>query len=332
MSKEPSTTPIDDNYSHDRSYKEIFSYSELVQQLIEGFVPPELVQLMDFSTLTNVRDNYITPKGDERHDDVVWKVKIGDQYLYLFILLEFQSTPDARMPVRMLQYVASLYDMLIKAEEIDPKDLPPVFPLVLYNGDTRWKIDTNLNNLIDCPAILKPYQPSLTYYLLDEGAFSADLLDDINNVVSGIFFIENAKTDEQAKAAVNRIVQAVNKIPNKQLIDRMIAHWVMRYLKYKRPDVIIDDIELTEDTSMLATNVDKWFESAELRGEGNGMIKAIGEMFRVYFPYADFGLYMPHLADMTEAKLSSYIRRMTTAKTPEEVFADDDLSEQHEKK
>jgi hypothetical protein len=51
-------------------------------------------------------------------------------------------------------------------------------------------------------------------------------------------------------------------------------------------------------------------------------------MFRVYFPYADFGLYMPHLADMTEAKLSSYIRRMTTAQTPEEVFAEDDVPPQ----
>jgi hypothetical protein len=34
---------------------------------------------------------------------------------------------------------------------------------------------------------------------------------------------------------------------------------------------------------------------------------------------------------MTEAKLSSYIRRMTTAKTPEEVFADD-IDEKNEKK
>jgi uncharacterized protein YoaH (UPF0181 family) len=59
-------------------------------------------------------------------------------------------------------------------------------------------------------------------------------------------------------------------------------------------------------------------------GEGTGMVKAIREMFNIYFPTADFSQYLSKLSDMTETKLTGYIRRMTTAQTPEEVFADDD--------
>ncbi len=36
---------------HDTGYKELFSYPEFVQQLIEGFAPAEIAQLMDFTTL-----------------------------------------------------------------------------------------------------------------------------------------------------------------------------------------------------------------------------------------------------------------------------------------
>uniref|UniRef100_UPI0013D80BB0 Rpn family recombination-promoting nuclease/putative transposase n=1 Tax=Halomonas sp. NO4 TaxID=2484813 RepID=UPI0013D80BB0 len=46
---------------HDTGYKELFSHPEFVQQLIDGFAPPEIAQLMDFATLKNHSGNYITP-------------------------------------------------------------------------------------------------------------------------------------------------------------------------------------------------------------------------------------------------------------------------------
>ena len=38
---------------HDTGYKELFSHPEFVQQLIEGFAPSEIADLMDFNTLKN---------------------------------------------------------------------------------------------------------------------------------------------------------------------------------------------------------------------------------------------------------------------------------------
>ena len=55
--------PGKDTNHHDSGYKELFSYPELVQQLIEGFTPKELVKLMDFNTLKQHNGHYITPPG-----------------------------------------------------------------------------------------------------------------------------------------------------------------------------------------------------------------------------------------------------------------------------
>lgn len=83
---------------HDTGYKEVFSYPEFVQQLIEGFMPSEIAQIMDFSTLKNHSGNYITPLFEEKFEDVVWSVEVTwdglTQRVYLYILLEFQSQVD----------------------------------------------------------------------------------------------------------------------------------------------------------------------------------------------------------------------------------------------
>ena len=43
------------------------------------------------------------------------------------------------MRVSMLQYVAALCDHLLREKTIYATDgLPPVLPIVLYNGDARW--------------------------------------------------------------------------------------------------------------------------------------------------------------------------------------------------
>ena len=138
---------------HDTGYKELFSYPEFVQQLIEGFAPSEITELMDFSTLSNHSGNYITPLFEEKFEDVVWSVEVTwqgtTQQVFLYILLEFQSSVDRTMPIRLMHYVACFYDHLLKTTSLTPSDgLPPVFPVVLYNGSRRWSAQQDIYAMI----------------------------------------------------------------------------------------------------------------------------------------------------------------------------------------
>lgn len=150
---------------HDLGYKEVFSYPEFVQQLIEGFAPRNIAGLMDFSTLQNHSGSYITPLFEEKLEDVVWSVEVvypnsesvhseqaevqqqpeQRQRIYLYILLEFQSRIDHTMPIRLMHYVACFYDHLLKTTPLTPcEGLPPVFPVVLYNGSRRWSAQQDI--------------------------------------------------------------------------------------------------------------------------------------------------------------------------------------------
>ncbi|EHK61323.1 Rpn family recombination-promoting nuclease/putative transposase [Halomonas sp. GFAJ-1] len=138
---------------HDTGYKELFSYPEFVQQLIEGFAPAEIAQLMEFATLKQHSGYYITPMFEEKIEDVVWSVNVTwegvTQEVYLYILLEFQSSVDRTMPIRLMHYVACFYSELLKQKVITPSQgLPPVFPVVLYNGSKPWTAPLDVFEMI----------------------------------------------------------------------------------------------------------------------------------------------------------------------------------------
>ena len=62
----------------------------------------------------------------------------GGGWLYIFILLEFQSNVDPRMALRMMEYTAGIWKGLEK-EELGSgrRNTPFVLPIVIYNGERR---------------------------------------------------------------------------------------------------------------------------------------------------------------------------------------------------
>lgn len=326
---------MSEHHQHDTGYKYLFSHAELVQELVEGFLPAELTALLDFESLTPVSGSYITPSMKHKEDDSVWRVNMGDKYLYLYLLLEFQSTVDDTMPIRMMQYVGALYEALVKAKEAHPKQLPPVIPVVLYNGDDRWKVATDINQLIDCPSVLKPYQPSLRYLLLDEGAYDKHTLLGTNNIVASVFAMENTSDHHQARVVLDHLIEAINAHPAKERVDKAITKWAGYFLRRQYPQITIDDKSLaTGETSMLATNVEKWYTGIKQEGVQQGVQQGIQQgiqqgkssllrgMLAIKFPNSDLSRYQKAIDNAAEEELMRYSMRLLTVNNIDDVFKD----------
>jgi predicted transposase/invertase (TIGR01784 family) len=264
---------------HDTGYKELFSHPEFVQQLIEGFAPPEIAALMDFSTLKNHSGNYITPLFEEKFEDVVWSLEVHwqglTQRLFLYLLIEFQSTVDPTMPLRMLHYVACFYQHLIKAKVTTPaQGLPPILPIVLYNGLDRWSAAEDISEQIrpEPPQFLRAYQPHLRYYLIDEGRYTSEQLSAIGSPLSGIIQVEIASGDRASlQAAVDRLVRLIQADPNKARLDRLITRWLKRHLQRLGAKIDLTQVHsLIEDKAMLAENLQHWAEREREEGQKEG--------------------------------------------------------------
>jgi predicted transposase YdaD len=120
--------------AHDNAYKNIFSHRQVVADLLTGFVGEDWVRAVDLDTLDKCNGSYVSDDLRDRQDDIVWRVRRGDEVAYVYLLLEFQSSADAWMALRIMVYVGLLYQDMIKAGEVAaPGRLPAVFPIVIYN-------------------------------------------------------------------------------------------------------------------------------------------------------------------------------------------------------
>ena len=75
----------------DGSYKHVFSHPEMVEGLLRDFVQEDWLALIDFSTLEKQGGSYVTDDLREREDDIIWRVRVAGEWLYVYLLIEFQS-------------------------------------------------------------------------------------------------------------------------------------------------------------------------------------------------------------------------------------------------
>jgi len=80
----------------------------MVADLLHGFVHEDWVQHLDFDSLEKVSGTYVTDVVRDREDDVIWKVRWRQDWLYVYLLIEFQSTVGRYMAVRILVYLGLL--------------------------------------------------------------------------------------------------------------------------------------------------------------------------------------------------------------------------------
>jgi len=111
------------------------------------------------------------------------------------------------MAVRIMTYVGLLYQDLVRSEAVKTNEpLPPVLPIVLYNGDPRWRAPADIADLITpAPDGLERYRPHLHYLLLDEGSYHDHELASLRNLSAALFRLENSRTPED----VQHVLQAL---------------------------------------------------------------------------------------------------------------------------
>ncbi len=77
---------------HDGSYKALFTHPALMADLLTGFFQQPWVAQCDFASLEKRNSSFVGDNLKQRSTDLVWRIRCGEEYLYVYLLLEFQST------------------------------------------------------------------------------------------------------------------------------------------------------------------------------------------------------------------------------------------------
>ena len=101
--------------------------------------------------------------------------RIGGRWCYVILRLDFQSSPDRVMAIRLLAYIAMLLlrmERERKRRKGKPGPLPLILPIVIYLGEKRWSAPLDALSLftregMPIPEPFRRLLPALEYILVD---------------------------------------------------------------------------------------------------------------------------------------------------------------------
>ena len=234
----------------------------MVRDLLRGFAARGWSAELDLASLTPLPASYVSHDLRQRHGDLVWRVRFkDDRWLYVVLLLEFQSAVDRSMAVRMLTYTALLYQKLIADGVLRERSaLPPVLPVVMYNGQPPWTAPVDVAELIASGrgAALARYQPSQRSFLLDEGRVGgADLPS--GNLVSALIALETTRDRLRALELLDALTDLLHKQDDEEL-TAAFNEWVVQVLLPRRFRGSVSGPlpRIEEVRTMLAETVQEW--------------------------------------------------------------------------
>jgi len=175
------------------------------------------------------------------------------------------------MASRVATYVQLLYQHLIREEQVSRSTgLPPVFPIVLYNGDTPWQGATNLQSLIALPEFspLWAWQPGMQYYIIEERCYPKERGDSLTGL---LFEMENCRNSTQLGSVIERLARLVKK-PSDAPLKRAFLKVIKAVLAQRRGINIQNEnfSELSEVKEMLSTRLKQWEQEFKEKGLEEG--------------------------------------------------------------
>ena len=213
---------------HDESYKRLFASTRMVEDLVRGFAGGAWLAGADFTSLERLSSEYVNDELRRRHGDVVWRLRLGGQWAYLLVLLEFQSRTDPLMALRIHEYTLGVYREVARNGSRGPgARLPAVLPVVLYNGASRWTAAAELGELIEpVGAELRAYQPSQRYLVVDERRAEVDDLP-AGNLMRAVVGLERSGSPEDLRRVVEWLQGRLGAPVDAELRGAFVD-WVMR--------------------------------------------------------------------------------------------------------
>jgi len=266
---------------HDHSYKLLFSHPQMVRDLLEGFIRGDWLSQFDYDSLQKVSGSYVSDDLRDRTDDIVWRARWGEGWIYVYLLIEFQSAIEPYMAVRILTYVGLLYQDLIKSRQLpDDGRLPPVLPIVLYRGTARWSASQDIGGLLQPgPRALDTYRPQVRYVLIDQGRYDSSELASLRNLVAALFRLENGRTHAEIDDVVRTLIDWLRS-PQQDSLRRAFSVWLGRVILGRLPGGAVTHVDdLQEMRAMLDDRFQEWGEEFKREGEARLLLRLLESRF-----------------------------------------------------
>ena len=270
---------------HDALSKSLFALPRVEADLLR-IVAAGWVHLLDLDTLERLSAEHTSADLTLRIGDLVWRVGFREGRLtdgtrpWVLSPTELQSTRDQGMGERLHEYVHRHLRALRREGVLSREgDEPRVLPVVLYDGERRWRRGGGSPATLGS---LGPLEPG-GYAVLDAGAGPLEDWPDGNRVTSWARLLRSGGADE----LLRRLVEGLWAFPeaSDEGFREALHAWAQALCARMMPGAgklpLRSDLEKSQEalevTTLLEANLSKWKAGLVQQGVAQGMERGVAQ-------------------------------------------------------
>lgn len=168
----------------DRAFREALEDADNLRELLRRVLGPS-ADAFDFSQRRMLPRDFLLPNWQGRERDFLCEVPCRlsgeERWALVCILIEHQTRPNSRMPLRTLIYTVFYWEKCLRAWEASASPrgefrLPPVVPIVLHASPRPWTGPRTLAELLDEPTAFHSFAPRWEPLFWEVGSHSVEEL------------------------------------------------------------------------------------------------------------------------------------------------------------
>jgi len=290
---------------HSEFFTDIIGRKENAQNLLKKALPADIQAHLDLDSLQVEKGSYVDEDQRNHFSDLIFSVNLrkGD-LAKIYCLLEHKSTPEIMVSLQVLRYMVLEWHNIVKQREVVGLCLPPIIPIVVYQGHRRWNVGSDFHSIIDFPSdsfrVLVPnfeyllwdftdvddkkLQDALIlrYYVLICKAFSSEKLPDyLFELVEAFFKTLDSQTAlEYIEIFFRYIVKSSEKVSKKDF-KRALSQLTQGGEKVMNT---LAEQWKTEGREEILSKKDQWEKEAKIERSQEMLISAIQNKFGIIKP------------------------------------------------
>ena len=255
---------------HDKFFKESFGRKEVIESFIKEYLPKNIYEQLDLSSIEMLKDSWIDKELTEHFSDILYKVTIAEKTSFLYLLFEHKSYIDNLIAFQLLRNMVKIWENFRKQNKQSVK-LPIIIPIIIYHGIDTWNVENSIIPLFEQIPNTKQYIPDFSSEIFDISHMPDDKIQ--GEVLLRVAFLAQKYIySPQLFTKLHSIFVLLNELSSKNKATEYLEVF-LRYLfaavdSEKMPELKKElEKSIINGGSTMPTIAEKWFQEGIEKGK-----------------------------------------------------------------
>jgi predicted transposase YdaD len=209
------------HHPHDMMVRAVLSDLAAATSFLQRHLPQEVSQALHWSTLTLLEGSFVDEDLRASEADFLYAIERSsdEESVWIYVLLEHQSTPDRWMRFRLLKYCCRIWEMSLR-EHPEQRELRAIVPLVFYQGERSWSYSREFADLFAEPVRDWPGVPRFSHGLIDQSGMQPDEVQgELKSRMMQLLLLAASHPELAWMEQVARLLGSLSSLPSSGGID-----------------------------------------------------------------------------------------------------------------